>query len=210
MLTNHDNTISGAGQLGGGLLTLNNQGTIIATGTHALVIDTGANTTANSGTLEATGSGGLTITGTLANSGLLWANGGNITINGQVTGTGDATIGNLSKVEFGAASSTDVTFAQNAAGMLQLDDSFDFSGKIGGITNDDKIDLGDILFGAGTSAAYQADSTGDGGTLTVSDGTHNTTLHLLGIFDAHNFTLVDDGAGKTVVQYGLTAGGLVA
>ncbi|MBZ9850415.1 Ig-like domain-containing protein, partial [Mesorhizobium sp. CA14] len=209
-LTNVDNTISGAGQLGGGLLSLNNQGTIIATGTRTLVIDTGANTTVNSGTLEATGSGGLTITGTLANSGLLWANGGNITINGQVTGTGDATIGNLSKLEFGAASSADVTFAQNAAGTLQLDDSFDFSGRIGGMTNDDKIDLGDILFGAGTSAAYQADSTGTGGTLTVTDGIHNTTLHLLGIFDAHSFTLVDDGAGRTVVQYGLTASGLVA
>ncbi|WP_181165620.1 Ig-like domain-containing protein [Mesorhizobium sp. B2-4-12] len=209
-LTNVDNTISGAGQLGGGLLSLNNQGTIIATGTHALVIDTGANTTVNSGTLEATGSGGLMITGTLANSGLLWANGGNITIEGQVTGTGEATIGNLSKLEFGAASSTDVTFAQNAAGTLQLDDSFDFSGRVGGITNDDKIDLGDILFGAGTSAAYQADSNGSGGTLTVTDGAHNATLHLLGIFDAHNFTLVDDGAGRTVVQYGLTASGVIA
>ncbi|WP_246682665.1 Ig-like domain-containing protein, partial [Mesorhizobium sp. B3-2-1] len=209
-LTNVDNIISGAGQLGGGLLSLNNQGTIVATGTHALVINAGANTTVNSGTLEATGSGGLTITGTLANSGLLWANGGNITINGQVTGTGDATIGNLSKLEFGAASSTDVTFAQNAAGTLQLDDSFDFSGRIGGMTNDDKIDLGDILFGAGTSAAYQVDSTGTGGTLTVTDGTHNATLHLLGIFDEHSFTLVDDGAGRTVVQYGLTASGLGA
>ncbi|WP_210242711.1 hypothetical protein [Mesorhizobium sp. B2-4-17] len=210
ILTNADDTISGAGQLGGGLLSLNNQGTIIATGTHALVIDTGANTTVNSGTLEATGSGGLMITGALANSGLLWANGGNITIEGQVTGTGEATIGNLSKLEFGAASSTDVTFAQTAAGTLQLDDSFDFSGRIGGITNDDKIDLGDILFGAGTSAAYQADPNGDGGTLTVTDGAHNATLHLLGIFDAHNFTLVDDGAGRTVVQYGLTASGVVA
>ncbi|WP_198032166.1 Ig-like domain-containing protein [Mesorhizobium sp. LNHC252B00] len=210
ILTNVDNTVSGAGQLGGGLLSLNNQGTIVATGTHALVIDMGANTTLNSGTLEATGSGGLMITGTLANSGLLWANGGNITIDGQVTGTGEATIGNLSKLEFGAASSTDVTFAQNAAGTLQLDDSFDFSGRIGGITNDDKIDLGDMLFGAGTSAAYQADSSGNGGTLTVTDGAHNATLHLLGIFDAHNFTLVDDGAGRTVVEYGLTASGLVA
>ena len=73
------------------------------------------------------------------------------------------------------------------------------------MTNDDKIDLGDILFGAGTSAAYQADTNGSGGTLTVTDGAHNATLHLLGIFDAHNFTLVDDGAGRTVVEYGLTA-----
>ncbi|MES0103932.1 Ig-like domain-containing protein, partial [Mesorhizobium sp. M0001] len=199
-LVNVDNTISGAGQLGGGMLSLDNSGTIIATGSNALVIDTGGSVVVNSGTLEATGSGGLTITGGLANSGMIWANGGNIDINGQVTGDGDATIGNLSKLEFGAASSTDVTFAANAACTLQLDDSFDFSGSIAGITNDDKVNLEDILFGTGTSAAYQADLDGTGGTLTVTDGTHNATLHLLGVYDAHSFTLADDGTGSTVVQ----------
>jgi hypothetical protein len=40
-----------AGQLGDGLLTLINEGTIDATGAHALVIDTGANVVLNSGTL---------------------------------------------------------------------------------------------------------------------------------------------------------------
>ncbi|WP_328824722.1 beta strand repeat-containing protein [Mesorhizobium neociceri] len=199
-LVNVDNTISGAGQLGGGMLSLDNLGTIIATGSQALVIDTGGSVVVNSGTLEATGSGGLTITGGLANSGMLWANGGNIAINGQVTGDGDATIGNLSKLEFGGASSTDITFAHDAAGTLQLDDSFDFSGSIAGITNDDKVNLEDILFGTGTSAAYQADLDGAGGTLTVTDGTHNATLHLLGVYDANSFAISDDGAGRTVVH----------
>ncbi|MGO4643276.1 beta strand repeat-containing protein, partial [Mesorhizobium sp. 2RAF45] len=200
-LTNIDNIISGAGQLGGGLLGLNNQGTIIATGTHALVIDTGGSTVANSGTLEATGSGGLTITGTLANSGLIWANGGNITINGQVTGEGDAIVGNLSKVEFHAASSAHVIFGTDAAGTLRLDDSFDFSGSIAGITNDDKVDLGDIWYGTGTSAVYEANQDGRGGTLTVSDGTHDATLHIIGTYDADSFTVADDGTGRTVVGY---------
>ncbi|RUY39722.1 VCBS domain-containing protein, partial [Mesorhizobium sp. M7A.F.Ca.CA.002.07.1.1] len=72
-LVNVDNTISGAGQLGGGMLSLDNQGTIIASGANALVIDTGGSVVTNSGTLEATGSGGLTITGGLANSGMLLA-----------------------------------------------------------------------------------------------------------------------------------------
>ncbi len=40
-LTNVDNTISGAGQLGDGQMTLVNEGTIIATGSNALIIDTG-------------------------------------------------------------------------------------------------------------------------------------------------------------------------
>ncbi|TPL85006.1 adhesin, partial [Mesorhizobium sp. B2-3-14] len=200
-LVNVDNTISGAGQLGGGMLSLDNQGTIIATGSHALVIDTGGSVVTNSGTLEATGSGGLTVAGGLANSGMLWANGGDIVIHGQVTGDGDATIGNLSKLEFGGASSTDVTFGHDAAGTLQLDDSFDYSGRIGGITNDDRLDLGDILFGAGTTAVYQANQDGSGGTLTVSDGTHGAALHLVGNYDANAFKLADDGQGHTVVSY---------
>ncbi|OWK20679.1 hypothetical protein AJ88_26810 [Mesorhizobium amorphae CCBAU 01583] len=140
------------------------------------------------------------ITGALANSGLIWANGGNVTIGGEVTGSGSATIGNMSQLEFGEASSINVTFAADAAGILRLDESFDFSGKIGGMTSDDKLDLGDIWFGTGTSAAYQADLDGAGGTLTVTDGTHNATLHLLGVYDANSFTLADDGSGRTVVQ----------
>jgi hypothetical protein len=200
-LVNVDNTISGAGQLGDGMLGLDNRGTIIASGTNALVIDTGGSVVINSGTLAATGMGGLVVAGGVANSGMIEANGGNVVIHGQVTGDGDATIGNLSKLEFGAASSTDVTFAQNAAGTLELDDSFDYSGRISGITNDDKLDLNDILFGAGTTVAYQASQDASGGTLIVSDGAHNATLHLLGTYDANGFRLADDGQGHTVVTY---------
>ena len=47
-LTNTDNTISGAGQLGDWQTILINEGTIVATGTHALIIDTGANVVTNS------------------------------------------------------------------------------------------------------------------------------------------------------------------
>ena len=42
-LTNMDNTIFGAGQLGAGQMALINNGTIAAIGTHALVVDTGTN-----------------------------------------------------------------------------------------------------------------------------------------------------------------------
>src|SRR5262249_57867269 len=59
-LTNVDNTISGAGQLGVGQMTLVNDGTIVATGSNPLIIDTGTNVVTNTGTLEATGSGGWT------------------------------------------------------------------------------------------------------------------------------------------------------
>ena len=68
-LTNVDNTISGAGQLGEGQMTLVNEGTIDATGTNALVIDTGSNVITNAGTIEATGAGGLIINSAVDNSG---------------------------------------------------------------------------------------------------------------------------------------------
>ena len=85
---NVDNTISGAGQLGGGLMTLANSGTIIADGTHVLEINTGATAISNSGLLEATGGGGLVIDSALSNSGSIWANGGNIILHGDVAGGG--------------------------------------------------------------------------------------------------------------------------
>ena len=54
-LNNVDNTISGAGDIGNGTLTLHNEGLIEAQGSHALIIDTGANTIINTGILEANG-----------------------------------------------------------------------------------------------------------------------------------------------------------
>ena len=56
-----DNTISGAGTIGDAHLTLEVQsaGTINATGTEALVLDTGDNVITNAGKLEATGGGTL-------------------------------------------------------------------------------------------------------------------------------------------------------
>src|SRR5262249_31471143 len=143
-LTNVDNTISGAGQLGAGQMTLVNDGTIVATGSHALVIDTGANVVTNTGTLEATGIGGLIVNSDVANSGLIWAHGGNITINGAVTGPGSALIDGVATLGFGAASSVDVAFAADAAGTLTLKNVADFTGTISGFSSNDQIDLTNI------------------------------------------------------------------
>src|SRR5262249_13585562 len=148
MLTNVDNTISGAGQLGTGQMTLVNDGTIIATGSHALVIDTGANVVSNIGTFEATGSGGVTVHRHVVNAGLIWAYGGTITINGAVAGPGSAMINGAATLEFGAASSNDVTFEANAAGTLILDHALTqpFSAVISGLGADDTIELRDFAF----------------------------------------------------------------
>ena len=196
-LTNVDNTISGAGQLGNGQLTLVNEGTIDADGTNALVIDTGAHTVTNTGTLEATGTGGLVIHGDIANSGLLWANGGDLTVTGNVSGSGSAMIDGAATLEFGAASSEHVTFDAESTGTLKLDDLQHFTGHIAGLTNSNALDLADINFATLQTPDFSGDSTH--GTLTVTDGTHTAYLDMQGDFTASAWQTLNDGHGGVLV-----------
>jgi hypothetical protein len=197
--TNVDNLISGAGHLGAGQMTLVNSGTILANGSHVLVIDTGTNVVTNSGTFEATGSGGLVVESALANTGSLWANGGNITLQGEVTGAGSATIDGTATLEFGAGSDQHVTFADGAAGRLTLDDSAGFTGTVSGFGAGDSLDLGDVVFGNMSLITYAANDAGTGGTLIVSDGTHDTQIMLSGPYEAAGSQA--DGQGGTLLAY---------
>ncbi|MCK1293045.1 VCBS domain-containing protein [Bradyrhizobium sp. 30] len=200
-LTNVDNTISGAGHLGDGVMVLVNEGTIIATGTNALDIDTGSNAVTNTGTLEATGTGGLEVHSDLINTGVLWANGGNVTIDGNVSGNGTAQISGSATLEFGAASSAHVTLDAQATGTIVLHDSFDFSGVVSGFNGDDHLDLLDVAFGAGTTASYVANQGGAGGTLSVTDGVHTANITLLGQYDPAGFQTEADKNTGTLISY---------
>ncbi len=196
--TNVDNVISGAGQLGGGSLILINGGTIIADGANALVIDTGDHDVTNSGTIEATGAGGLQILGSVANSGLIWADGGNILIGGDLTGTGELHIGGAATVEIGGSDSNNLILDSAATGLLRLDHATAFTGTISGLNADDGIDLRDVAFGASTTMTY-ADNGAGGGVLTVSDGVNSVNMSLAGNYDLHNFTLSSDGHGGSLL-----------
>jgi hypothetical protein len=200
-LTNVDNIISGAGQIGAGQLTLINEGTIDATGANSLTIDTGANVLANSGTLEATGSGGLIVHGDVANTGVLWANGGNVTVEGNVSGNGSALISGSAAFEFAAASSENTTFAPGSNGTLVLDHSFDFSGIVSGMTASSHIDLLDVDFASGTALNYAAKADGSGGILSIADGTHTASIALEGHFDPAGFQAGADQAKGTLISY---------
>ncbi|MBR0717254.1 S-layer family protein [Bradyrhizobium liaoningense] len=200
-LTNVDNTIAGAGHLGAGTMILVNQGTIVATGANVLEIDTGGNTVVNSGTLEATGSGGLVIDSNVDNSGLLWAHGANITLNGSVSGSGTALMDGVATFEFGAASSANVALEAAATGTIVLHDSFDFSGIVSGFDGDDHLDLLDVAFGAGTTASYIANQAGTGGTLSVTDGVHTANITLLGQYDPAGFQAEADKNTGTLISY---------
>ena len=216
-LTNVDNTISGAGQLGDWQTILINQGTIVANGTHALTIDTGSNVVINSGVLEATGPGSLIVNSDVSNSGLIWADGGNITIEGAVTGTGGALIsGGI--LEFFAASSIDVTFAEESFETLVLDNPTAFTGQIFGFAgsssqDSDLIDLKGIAFDAGTSwTYYDSDGSDTGGTLTIYgniDGTETAVDSIRfgnGDYTTNSFVLTGDGGGGVLIADQATSG----
>jgi hypothetical protein len=201
-LTNLDNTISGAGRLGDPGMTLDNAGVIDATGGSPLIIDTGSNTIANSGTIEATGAGGLVIKGAVANSGTLGADGGNLTIDGAVTGAGSALIAGTATLEFAAASAEGTSFAPGAAGTLKLDRSADFTGVVSGFAAGDAIDLADLAFGSNLALSY-TDNGAAGGVVTIGNGVQVVDLALLGQYAAAGFQAERDPGGCTLITYTL-------
>ena len=199
-LNNEDNTISGAGLLGNGELSLTNAGTINATGTHVLNIDTGSNIVLNSGVLEASGSGGMTVASAIANSGILWANGATLTVQGAVNGNGTATIDGTGTLDFEAPSTANVVFGSGAAGTLRLGDSFHFNGTIAGFEGSDVIELAN-MGSASASISYHENAAGTGGTLAISDGAQTVELSLLGHYTADSFSIIPNHVHGTLVTY---------
>ncbi len=197
-LNNQDNTISGAGQLGNGELSLINSGTIDATGTHALVIDTGANMVLNSGLLEASGSGGMTVVSSIANSGILWAHGANLTVEGAVSGDGIAKIDGGGTLDFESSSTASVVFA--GPGELILQDPTHFSGIIsdsgGSMTPTDLIDVA----GFDTGALVSYSGTTSGGIVTISEAGHTTVKLQVGANSTSWSAPVADGNGGILIH----------
>jgi hypothetical protein len=176
-LTNVDNTVSGAGTIAADLIN-QAQGLVEATGTNALVIDSGATAIVNNGTLEANGAGGLTLAS-------------------AVTGTGSAVIAS-GTLDAQAAFSQNVAFT-GATGTLELAQSQAYAGAISGFSHSGgtALDLTDIAFGGATKASYSG--TTASGVLTVTDGSHTAHIALTGDYTTSTFTAASDGHGGTSV-----------
>jgi len=101
-LDNETNTIQGSGTIGDGsaapageglILQNDARGTINANAAAALVLNTGGNTIENTGLIETTGAGGLTLDSTLENDGRLVAVGtGALTVSSDVYGGGSIAV----------------------------------------------------------------------------------------------------------------------
>ena len=157
-LTNVDNTIAGAGQIGDGdsNLTLINEsaGTIdanIAGG--ILTLETG-NTIVNGGLLEASNGGTLQIDDNVSNAGTLEANGGTLVAGGTVTGSGDVAIGDGGHAEFASTFDQNVMFT--GPGVLELDHSQSYGGTVIGFATGDAIDLNDLPYSANETLSLDA------------------------------------------------------
>jgi hypothetical protein len=111
----------------------------------------------NGGLMEATGSGGLIIGDAIWNIGTLSANGGNLTVFGNVSGGGKAQIYGTSHLEFKGAASGGVTFENGLhdTGVLILDNGSSFKATVAGFDSDginsDTIDVENIKFNKPTT-----------------------------------------------------------
>jgi hypothetical protein len=197
-LINIDNTITGAGTIGGNGLVLNNKsgGEIDATVATPLIIDTDGNTVTNAGILGSTASSTLFIASALNNTGQLNTNGGTIDVEGAVSGTGVATISGSGQVEFAAASTNGVKFLPGSTGVLVLDNSAGYHGTISGFdaTNSSVIDLADIEQ-ATVSATFS------NGHLLIHDlHGHSASIAIAGSHTIFSFQFVPDANGGTLVS----------
>ncbi|WP_457327264.1 VCBS domain-containing protein [Pseudomonas sp. PvR086] len=212
VLNNVDNRISGAGQLGAGQMVLINSGLIMASGLNSLVLDTGTHTITNSGVLESTGPGGMTVASTVENTGHLWANGGDLRLLADVTGDSSATIDGNATLTFSGAAHGSVAFHGEGAGTLVIAQA-ETAGSLAGILgleSNDMLTFGNLTFGANTQLSYNTNASGAGGLLTVDDGVHRAEVNLLGHYSAEDFQVTDGGAAGTQVSYhGESSGTLV-
>jgi hypothetical protein len=169
-LTNVDNTISGAGQLGNGELTLVNEaaGVIDATGAHALILNTEGETAINDGLIEAGGAGGLTILGTTVNNaggGVIEALGGSsVTLKSAdiMGGVLEAQAGGLMHTADSGSLLDGLT-----AGALTLIGRFHIADG-DALTVQGQIDLAQAVGGVAAKGKLQLDSAGDQTTLIVA------------------------------------------
>ena len=179
-LTNVNNTISGAGTIGDSHLTLINQGTINANDSVALIINTGSNTITNSGTLEATSTGGLDIDSNVSNSTTIEALGTNaiVVIESVITNTATGVI-----LASGTNATVELDGATISGGTLETSGSNAFIETVSGgadVLNGVTISSGSTVeINSGTTLTLGGTVT-NSGTLSVANG---ATLEVTGTFD---------------------------
>jgi hypothetical protein len=189
-------TILGAGQLGVGLLALNNQGTVNASLSAGLFVIPSAAGVTNTGTLEATSSGTLNLVGSVANTGgTILASGASavVNLNGSTITGGTLNTASGGTMFGGNSTLSGVTISSGSTVTAQDNTTTTLAGTItnnGTIAMKSAGDNTDLVIGSGTVS-----NTG-GGSITMSNFVQNR------IFSTSGGTLVNDtnntiqGAGQ--------------
>ncbi len=140
------------------------------------------------------------VEGTNGNTDTLWARllqaNGTLTAWEQFTVVDPVTVAGGATLELTRPYAGEAIFA-GSTGVLQLDNSINFTGTVAGMTGQDTLDLRDINI-ASAKAAYSGGSSG--GTLTVTDGAHTANIALLGNYMASVFPISSDGHGGSAIQ----------
>ena len=192
-LTNVDNTISGAGTIGGGALKLINDaaGVIDASGaTNALTLNTGAHVIYNAGLIEATGAGGgLVLDSTVHNTatGMIEVLDGSTITEGAGGGIigGTLLVGASTHLSLTGFNLSGVTLKTQGTGTIQVNGA-----TLNGIINQAGISV------AGDADLFVSGSLDNAGTISAIDnndgGENGTQIQLTG-------STVLDGGGSIVM-----------
>jgi hypothetical protein len=207
-------TVSGrlvvAGDLSGGATTLGDpagdlaQLVIASTGAWDILGDSGIglggsapSSILNSGLFEKTGGTGTSaIAPGVVNKGTVLVSSGALDIEGAVSGNGTDTISNASTLEFDATVGGGQTAGfTGGGGALDLIDPLGFAGKISGFAASDSLDL------SGDWVLSHFSETGNGGmgTLTLSSGSNQLSLHFLGDYTVNDFHVAS--AATTIITH---------
>ena len=163
-------------------------------GSSTLLVASGK-TIANSGVIKLENGATLILSGTVVNSGALFASGSDslLKIEGVVSG-GVAGVGN-GVVEIAGSSRENVTFQSGGSGGLQLDGTGSaYTGKVtsfgqGGLNPNQFLDFASVTSttGVGQFTYTPANASDTSGTLTVTDGTHSASATLVGHYVQADF-----------------------
>jgi len=192
-LTNEE-TISGAGQIGHGQMTLVNSGTINSNQSGGITIQANGGVT-NTGTLEATSGATLTLssTGVINNaSGTISANTGTVQVNSSTVNGGTITLTGASSLQLNSGNVHTGTLTNSSAGTIEIATGANVLGgtinnSAGGILKIDNnatldleggtyAQLGTVQLNSSgnfTELVLQGDVTLSGGSVTLSNNTQN-------------------------------------
>jgi hypothetical protein len=188
-----------SGSLQAGSFSIGSGGTFLIsqgayTGSNSITASIG-----NSGIFSVANSAGANIAGSITGTGSFTVSGSaQLIVSGADTGTGSFTIANTASLEIGAADSENIIFAPSSNALLKLDHVSLFTGQIGGLNTNDKINLADLPWVQGHMTAVYSGTTA-GGTLTISNGTQTDQIKMLGNFLSSAWKLNQDKTGSTDV-----------